>query len=162
MKTGIDFVIIVLASGLLSACQLNSESSTSMEDWANRSRPQTILEGTWTWEETVGSGVAGPYRSDSVTAGFSLHYVFGYNVLDTYKDGIKSEHFSYAFNASEKQEDQRLILTAGNGNKETLLWEIKSDESGTYLFLRNFEPCCDNTFEKRFRLIKHGDTGGSK
>jgi hypothetical protein len=159
MKTKL---LILLVTSTLVGCELNNDPSKTSDDWINKTRPQTIFEGTWTWEETVGSGIAGPYRSDSISVGYALHYVFGFKELQTYEDGVKVENYTYTFNVSDNKENQKLNLRDNAGNEQHFLWEVKSDEIHTFLYLRNVEPCCDNTFERRFRLIVHGDTGKSK
>ena len=153
MKITLKFISVILLMALLAGC--NVSPSADDKDGGKLSRPQTIFEGVWTWEKTDGDGIAGPYKRDSVIVGYSLHYDFGFSELQTYRNNEKYEHFAYSFATSEKPELQKVVFKDDKGSEQSFLWEIKNDStSNRYLFLRNVEPCCDNSFEQQFRLIQ--------
>lgn len=147
MRTKFAYLLFLASLGI--GCQPEFDSFDE-----NGNRPQTAFEGKWIWLKTDGSGVAGPYYADSTTVGYSMIYEFGFSELQVYKDNIKAELYSYTYTVSDKPEEQRLTLKSkSHGGEETFLWELKMIDNIYYLFLRNSEPCCDNTFEQQFRLV---------
>lgn len=147
MKT--KFAYFLLLASVATGCQPGLESLDE-----NDKRPQTAFDGKWLWLKTEGSGVAGPYHADSTTVGYSMMYEFAFSDLQVYKDKVKVEDYSYTYTLSDKQEDQRMTRKSkSHGGEETFLWELKMIDNTNYLFLRNAEPCCDNTFEHQFRLV---------
>lgn len=147
MKT--RFVYFLFLASVPISCHPGFESLDE-----NGKGPQTAFEGKWNWLKTDGSGVAGPYHADSTTVGYSMIYEFGVSDLQVYRDDVKAELYSYTYTVSDKPEDQRLTLkNKSNGAEVGFLWELKSIDNTDYLFLRNVEACCDNTFEQQFRLV---------
>jgi hypothetical protein len=147
MKT--KFACLLFLASMALGCQPDFESF----DESSNGSP-TAFEGKWLWLKTDGSGVAGPYHADSTTVGYSMIYEFGFTDLQVYRDNIKAELYSYTYTVSDKPEEQRLTLKSkSHGGEETLLWELTMIDNIYYLFLRNAEPCCDDTFEQQFRLV---------
>lgn len=147
MKT--KFFHFLMLASLAISCQTPFDSL----DETNSGAP-TAFEGKWTWLKTDGSGVAGPYHADSTTVGYSMIYQFGSTLLQVYKDGVMVEQHTYTYTVSGEPDKQRLTLkNKTNGAEAIFLWELKNIDNKNYLFLRNVEPCCDNTFEHQFKLI---------
>ena len=156
--------IIGIIAIVLFSCNVSPDVILQDEDFGgdNSRRPQTVFEGKWTWLKTEGIGIAGPYKSDSVSTGYSLHYEFGFYELQTFINSEKLAYYTYSFTVSEKPEEQVLTLIDEEGYSEFFHWEILTDNDDTILILKNTESCCDNTFEKHFRLIAPPDLGMSK
>ena len=156
--------IFWITAMLLLSCSVSPDVILQEEeiDEGSYKKPQTVFEGKWTWLKTEGIGIAGPYKSDSVSTGYSLHYEFGFYELQTFINSEERAYYTYSFTVSEKPEEQVLTLIDEEGSSESFLWEILTDNDNTILILRNTQPCCDNTFEKHFRLIARPDLGMSK
>lgn len=116
--------------------------------------PQNIFEGTWTWIKTTGEGIGGHYEEDSTSVGYSVHYAFSHDDLQTYRNGEKFENFNYTFTYNEGNPlGSMLELKSGEELSESFYYVIKTEGEIRYLILKNTEPCCDNTFEKTFKYI---------
>lgn len=172
MKTNLKTFLMLVSFLSLVACSVPPDAIDEQEDATAKDggldRPQTIFEGTWTWLKTEGEGIAGPYKEDSTSVGYSLHYKFGFSdlriVQEEYRDNYLFEDYTYTFTINEPDSlSNRLDLTRkADGTKESFYWEIETIDDKVYMVLRNTEPCCDNTFEKHFRRIAEAELNGSK
>lgn len=167
MKTSIRQFWMSLSFISLVACSVPPDALK--EEEANKlNRPQTIFEGTWTWLKTEGEGIAGPYKEDSISVGYSLHYKFGFSdlriVKEEYRDNYLFEDYTYTFTFNEGNPLGSLLeLTKKEDEtKESFFYEVKTIDDQVYLILKNTEPCCDNIFEKHFRRIAVPGFHGSK
>ena len=147
----------------LAACNAPSDALPEKKNNGSSSlRSQTILEGKWTWIKTNGSGIAGPYTSDSVSVGYSMQYDFGFSELQTYRNSEKFEHFTYSYVVSETPGEQKITLKDDAGNEQLFLWKRQVVNGQNQLILNSTEPCCDNAFEQHFNMISSPNLNGLK
>jgi len=126
--------------------------------------PSSVFEGEWTWLETKGEGIMGPYESDSLSAGFSWKLEFtksdgqggSFAYRKFYKTGQREECLGKYTYTDEGEHILELACNSwlNNNRWENFLWELKSIDDKLHLYLRNVEGCCDNTFEHHFLLTK--------
>lgn len=125
----------------------------------------SVFEGEWTWLETKGEGIAGPYEQDSVSAGYSWRLKFYESegkggAIVYYKDytsGQKEEctgTYTYSDSDTSAKLDYACNGWLNNNRWENYIWEMKVIDEKLHLYLRNVEDCCDNTFEHHFVLTK--------
>lgn len=168
MKTNMKQFLPLLSLISLMACSVPPDALKEGGETSKLDRPQTIFEGTWTWLKTDGEGIAGPYEQDSSSVGYSLHYKFGFSevtiIKDEWRNNYMAEDYTYTYTINEEDSlSNRLDLTKKeDGTKESYFYEIKTIDDQLYLILKNTEPCCDNTFEKSFRMIAGPDLLGSR
>ena len=134
-------------------------------------RPQTIFEGVWKWMKTEGVGIAGPYVQDSTATGYSVTYDFlDGTQLQTYTNVDKDRLFEYRFTLPITNPDGTVtlgILTLEDKQSAKPLpdryyWDIQIKDDQPYLYLKNTEPCCDNSFTQIFKLVAWHTLSGSK
>lgn len=159
-------IISLLSLAILIGCSVppgvNSEEELAQE---KLNRPQTVFEGVWLWMKTEGEGIAGPYMKDSVSEGHSIRYDF-YDMtnLQVYFNDEKQLVYNYSFTIGDGEQNNTLTLEnkqAGSALAEHYFWEIEELGEDTYLYLKNTEPCCDNTFTQYYKLIKRHELNGS-
>lgn len=132
---------------------------------SNLARPQTEVEGIWNWVQTTGEGIAGPYKQDPETEGFSMRYDFIDNSnLIVYRNDSVYGRYAYTFTPRTDNGDGtftngELRLTDVNNPKsnELLFWDIQTDGNQTRLFVLNYQPWymgTDNQYKQEFLLIK--------
>jgi hypothetical protein len=150
---------------MLSSCNFQADpgkTENTSED-TTFAPSSSIFEGEWTWLGTKGEGIAGPYETDSVQAGYSWKYVFYESEgkggkVKSFKNGIEETACSYTYTESENPSEQRLDMGCNKWINDNswfnYLWEIKVIEEKQHLYLRNVEDCCDNTFEHHFLLTE--------
>jgi hypothetical protein len=132
----------------------------------NLNRPQTVFEGVWGWMKTEGEGIAGPYVNDSVSEGHSIRYDF-YDMtnLQVFFNGEKQISYHYSYTIGEGGKNNTLTLEnrqAEGALAERYYWQIEEVGGVTYLYLKNAEPCCDNTFTQFYKLIRRHELNGSR
>lgn len=123
----------------------------------------SVFEGEWTWLETKGEGIAGPFESDSISAGYSWKLNFhssegqggSLTYIKSFTSGQKEECAgNYSYTEDTHKLDYACNSWLNNNRWENYLWEMKVINENLHLYLRNVEDCCDNTFEHHFLLTK--------
>lgn len=153
------FVYLILVEVIVISCNIPPNIEEPEEDnQINSFNPSSsVFEGEWTWLETKGEGIAGPYILDSISVGYSWKFKFTESngqggILLIYKNKEKDASFNYTYTVSDNPREQRLLLNDSAG--DNFLWEMAVVDEQLHLYLRNVEDCCDNTFEHHFLLTK--------
>jgi len=144
-------------------CLLIATLSCSLPNDELSKAPQTVFEGVWLWLKTEGIGFAGPYVKDSISEGHSIRYDFiNGSDLQVYFDKKKQLLYKYSFTLPEEDQNGNPKLgeltlenlVSGRPSPERYYWEIEKEGNQVFLYLTNFEPCCDNSFKEYYVLIE--------
>lgn len=148
---------LLLGILLVVSCSAPQGGDDVLSNGYNHLPKNNPFEGKWTWVQSHGDGIAGPYVADPVRAGYSWQLIFTESQgnggrLITYKNGLEEYRYNYTYTESKNPPERRLLLT--DDANDNYLWETKASGQLTHLYLRNVDACCDNTFEHHFVLIR--------